>query len=567
LRLAAKLRGASSRARLRACLAPLLLAAAPASAAPPALKSVFPPGARQGADVTITLDGAKPADRVWVSAPGVVFDPPNDKGATVVRVHPRAEPGIVLIRLVNEEGVSEPRRFVIGLDREQNEEGNPTRIDTAMEAGHLPVVINGRLSSSGEMDHYAVDLDEGQQLFAHAAAYTIGSPVDAMLHVTDADGTRLATASDSRNLDPELKFTAPAKGRYIIQVAGFVHPPAANVEFTGGSAVIYRLAFSHQAPVPWPRPAAVWTKSFRSPDDGAGVPLAVGDFSAPLGRVMLARLAGMPGPVQLVATPAQPVLEREPNDDAATAMKLPMPAAVHGVISKADDSDWFSVPVKKGQKLRAEIHAQRLGMPLDASLRIVDEAGATLASNDDQSATPDPLVNWTAAADGAHFVRVTDQFQQGGETHDYVLVVSEPQPDFSLAIADGKPVSVTQGETVTVKAALKRLDGWKEALALRVEGLPEIVRLEKTVIPEKDGDVEAHLTVPADCPPGPLPFRLVVTGKGADHTVTRAARYDLRGDSLRGTSLSDTDDTLWLLVKKAPETKPEKDAPAAKKQP
>src|SRR6185295_1020087 len=44
-----------------------------------------------------------------------------------------------------------------------------------------------------------------------------------------------------QNIDPLLAYRVEKSGTYILQVAGFAHPPEANVKFAGSSSAIYRL--------------------------------------------------------------------------------------------------------------------------------------------------------------------------------------------------------------------------------------------------------------------------------------------------------------------------------------
>jgi hypothetical protein len=251
--------------------------------------------------------------------------------------------------------------------------------------------------------------------------------------------------------------------------------------------------------------------------------------------------------VEVLVSPAAPQAEAEPNHTPEQATRAAaLPAVFGGALPERADVDRFAVPVKKGQKLRAEVFSQRLGLPQDAALRVMDETGKVLTSAEDQTDQGDPVATWTAAADGTHQVEVSDQFHRGGESHEYVLEVAEVRPSFAVALTDGKALKVVRGKKLELKLNVKLVDGWTEPLVARLTDLPATLPVKEAAVPAKGGEVTLVIEPPAEHPPGTHPFRVTV-GK-ADGSETQTATYDLRGDTRRGTSQSDRDATLWLTV-------------------
>ena len=531
-----------------------LAATMPAHSAAPSLKGVFPPGGSRGAEVELTLDGKAEKGQIWIDGTGVTFSTPDDKGKAKVTIAADAAPGIRLLRVFNAEGVSEAVRFVVGSVPEVVEQKPNHAPDQAMRLEKLPLCINGRIERAGDIDHFAFDLKKGQAVRLELLAYTLGSPIDPLLHVLDEKGVRLATASDARNLDPALTFTAPADGRYVAQIAGFTHPPAADVSFTGGNSVVYRLLI-HPGPMASRLfPAAVSTVAPATLTlRGTGLAKEREAFQAPAtsapvsGRMTSIAVPDGVLPVDVLVSAALPQVEAEPNGKPEQATRASaLPAVFGGALSGRGDSDCFAVPVKKGQKLRAEVFCQRLGLPLDAILKVMDETGKVLASAEDQKDHGDPVANWTAAADGIHQVVVSDQFHRGGESHEYVLEVAEVGPSFEVTLADGKALKVVRGKKLELKVNVKLLDGWTEPLVARVTGLPQTLPVKEVAVPVKGGDATLVIEPPAEHVAGTHPFRITV-GK-PDGSDTQTATYDLRGDTRRGTSQSDRDATLWLTI-------------------
>ena len=211
--------------------------------------------------------------------------------------------------------------------------------------------------------------------------------------------------------------------------------------------------------------------------------------------------------------------------------------------------DRFAITMKKGDKLQARVLSKRLGLPLDALLKIEGPDGKLITSADDQSEQmPDPQAVWTAAVDGAHQVVVEDLFHQGGSDKAYVLEISPPASAYEVTLADAKPITLSAGKTVSVKATVKLLNGFKEPLLVRVANLPAGVHATEVSVPEKGGEVEIKLQAATNAASGGQAISITAWTK-AEAAVMQTAKGSLRGESLRGTSLLDSSFQIWLTVK------------------
>lgn len=119
---------------------------------------------------------------------------------------------------------------------------------------------------------------------------------------------------------------------------------------------------------------------------------------------------GASAPVAIVITREPQTLETEPNDDFHAPQKLENASGcfditVNGRMDKGDDVDCFSVTLTKGQTLAAWSEAYVLAAGFDAMLRITDAAGNVLAFNHDGPSCMDPLLIFTAPADGTYIVQ------------------------------------------------------------------------------------------------------------------------------------------------------------------
>lgn len=86
--------------------------------------------------------------------------------------------------------------------------------------------------------------------------------------------------------------------------------------------------------------------------------------------------------------------------------------------------DYYRFTGKKGQRVSAEIVAQRLGARMDSLLRLLDARGRELAYNDDSpGAGSDSRLSITLPADGDYFLEVRDVNYDGGAECRYHLRV------------------------------------------------------------------------------------------------------------------------------------------------
>lgn len=525
-----------------------------AAAEPPKLDALFPAGGQAGTSFTVTVSG-KLDDTAWLvsSAPGVRFLSTGRKGEFQARVSPGAPHGPCLVHAMNAEGVSLPRWFSVGGLAELAEVEPNNESGAGMKLEKLPVCLNGRLDPAGDVDGFRVRLKAGQELAGLVEAYSLGSPVDVMLHVLDEAGARLLTASDGRNLDPEFVFKAEREGDYTVQISGFAHPPQANVSFTGGSAVVYRLHLSTGPLVRRIHPAVAAVKGKTTVtlhgtglDPKKSAHILEAPAGAQAGDVVLAQVPGAFQPMHVRISDAAAQPEKEPNEerDQATPVKA---GVIGGQITGREDTDRFAIEMKKGEKLQASVWARRLGLPLDAMLVIEDPAGKVLSTVHDTGDEADPAATWTAAMDGAHQIVVRDQFGLGEPDGFYVLEVGPARPGFTVTLADAKAPALAPGKSVTVKAAVKLLNGFMEPLVARVSGLPPGVHAPEVAVPEKGGEVELKLHAAANAQAGGGFIQVQVWTAGENARAT-SATAPLRGDDKRGSSLLDETDALWLQV-------------------
>jgi hypothetical protein len=116
------------------------------------------------------------------------------------------------------------------------------------------------------------------------------------------------------------------------------------------------------------------------------------------------------------------VIEHE-IDGEPVPEEVKLPVTANGRIFPREDIDLWQFEAKRGQTIWCEVHAARLGSPLDSLIEILDPKGRVLAENDDIFGS-DSFVRFTAAEDGKYQVRIRDVNFRGGQAYVYRLTIS-----------------------------------------------------------------------------------------------------------------------------------------------
>ena len=144
------------------------------------------------------------------------------------------------------------------------------------------------------------------------------------------------------------------------------------------------------------------------------------------------------------------VIEEERDGDTSAMVKLPV--TINGRIFPRENIDRWSFAAQKGQTITCEVHAARIGSPLDTRLEIRGPDGRVLAENDDYHGT-DSLVSFTAPVQGIYQARIQDTQRGGSQRHVYRLAITAgPQ------VAHVFPLGGRRGEKVAFQLTGEGLD-------------------------------------------------------------------------------------------------------------
>jgi len=546
----------------------LLLASAAmnlASAAAPTLDYVFPVTWQQGESNAVSFGGKlEPWPvKVWADCSGVDFVTETNTGKLSVKIAKDAPLGPHLLRVFNQDGASLPRIFIIAQKKDKEEKEPNDALKEAQPIESLPVTIGGRLEKGGDTDMFAVRVEAGKWLVARVDAYSLGSPLDALLHLFDEHGVRLAFNHDGpQNIDPLVAYRVEKSGTYILQVAGFAHPPEANVRYAGSPGAIYRLTITDGPLAQYVLPTGV-QRGHQAQLQLAGWNLEQGGGTRELSfdasgiaadaSETLVSAPGLQTELSVIVGDDPEQIETEPNNKSDQAQPVTPPCAISARVDPSGDEDYFKFDAKKGNRFEFRVASAALGLPLDAVLKIEDATGKVLGEDDDGGGAPDARLVWTAPADGSYVASVSDRFHRGGDEFVYRLIIAPPIPDFKVGVASNI-FSFEPGKTNEAKLDITRLNDHTNALRIAFETLPAGITVQPMEVPAKSGEVKVTFVSDSDIQPTNQPLRILVQSIDNSLPQSRPALFDLRGKDPRGNILITQTDQLWLTVVSKPES-------------
>ena len=375
----------------------------------------------------------------------------------------------------------------------------------------------------------------------------------------DAKGKELAYSGDYYGRDPFIDFTAPADGDYTVKVWDFV--------FSGGGDFFYRLHVGRlphidavlpaalkpgaktpsrstavicqeaNRPPAWRYKAGHWK---RSRAKSTFPPMPCKRLNLHTGQAIRPNQSGLEGMAYRLVTPegnsnpiflaftSQPILvEKEPNNDRATAQRLPIPCDVTGSFSPVGDKDCYSFFAKKGEKLVIEIFGERQSGLIDPLVTGFDAKGKRIFTGDNgfgrnigqiryTTNTRDVRWEFTPPADGEYTVQVRDHYyqQRGSLRFTYRLCIHRPQPDFRLIVVPNHEVQpdatvVGRGGRHWMDVLAFRNDGFDGPIHITATNLPPGVTCEPVVIGPGKTSAPLVFTAAKDAPLGQAAIRVV----------------------------------------------------------
>jgi hypothetical protein len=162
------------------------------------------------------------------------------------------------------------------------------------------------------------------------------------------------------------------------------------------------------------------------------------------------------------------IVENEIDGD-ALPVEVHLPVTINGRIFPRENVDAWSFHARRGETVHCEVHAARLGSPLDARMEVLDAQGHKLVENDDGRGV-DPCLRFTAPADGTYQVRIFDVNYNGSQAHVYRLTLTTaPRVDWIYPLG-GRRGSQGQFQLGWQDTATGKVTSMPAAAALPADG-------------------------------------------------------------------------------------------------
>ncbi len=383
------------RASLAFFLLPTAVMAAGARTTPPTLNSVQPQGVARGTTVELTVEGLNlaRASAIYFSEAGVKgrvlrvkelpdlpdvrlgsngtpssIDlgplPPRNQVTVEVEIAPEAEIGPVTFRLLTPLGTSPEGRFLIEpyYGEAPDKEPNDTPED-AFET-FLPAILTGAISRPGDIDYYKIQVKAGQQLSFLNGAMLIGSSLQPVVAIVDADFNVVHEYGNNGGAEQVMfAHRFEKSGTYYVRVADYQH--------SGRGSHVYRIVAGE-----FPLITGTYPLGLRQ---GAAGEIALRGYHVPAKL----KVEGKPSPDSEDSVLLRPEhafnqvrvgLGAEPEIESQGGA-IPVPVTVNGRITAPGAANRYRFQGRKGEALVLEVNARRLGSDLDSYLEVFDAKG------------------------------------------------------------------------------------------------------------------------------------------------------------------------------------------------
>jgi hypothetical protein len=521
----------------------------------PRLNILTPTGGKIGTAFEVTFTGTEvdePSALIF-SHPGITgvpIIPPLPKPDPKVKPDPKKEPvrppitkftvtiakdvpvGYYDVRLVNNNGVSNPRRFVVG-DLNEVAEKEPNNDVEQAQKVEIGTTITGAITAGTDVDYFSFSGRKGQRVLITCLTASIDSRLDSELRVYSPKSSEPTYHRANPGQDGIVDLMLPDDGEYLVRLNKFTY-------LAGNAEYFYRLnialsphidavfpttiepgktaqitLYGRNLPGGKPDPRAVihgqilekLTVSVTAPGDPASI--SVGRISNPSHELRYSglitplmatldgfeyRLTGPTGasnPVLLTYAKAPVVIENDDNDVPQKAQAVPVPCEIAGRIDKQRDRDWYVFDAKKDQILTIEVISHRLGAATDMygviknlatkqEFPLQDDNPDSLSLRFYTANNRDPApFRFVAPADGKYHLMLASHTgdNYADPTHVYQVRITPEKPDFRLFVMPAEETRpdacrVGQGGTHHYTVYVQRSDGFKGDIHLTMEGLP-----------------------------------------------------------------------------------------------
>ena len=546
-----------NKARFVVTLLALLVGGVSAFSQLPAAKltTVFPPGAKAGTSVEVTIGGAHldHADRMFFSHPGISAKSLGDGRRFSVTVTADVPGGVHSAWVAGHYGASAPRAFAVGRLHEVVGLTGNHAFESAPKVG-LDSVVNGHADAEAA-DFYKVTLKRGQVLSARCLDREIDSRMQGAVLIFDDQRREVARG----RLSGATTYRAERDGDCYLKVHDFV--------YRGGPEYFYRLELragelpGHVLPLAVEpgaaRPVQVFGVDVTKPLRQEKVTVSSGGdlrlAGLPL-RDRHATVSGVPVAGQIVGMAAGKVVVESADWVDQT---ITLPADISGRFYPARDVDRFHFSAKKGEVWQVEIVSHRLhgltdprvvvqrvtvqgGKTNHTDVVVLEDADRNFGGDEFDTFHHDDTARLEIKEDGNYRIVARDVFNSAvaDPRRTYRLIVRRAEPDFDLIVqpmarrpeGDRRDVwawnaILRQGDVAGLRVLVFRRDGFNSEIEVAVDGLPAGVSFGPLRIGAADKTAELFLRADETAKPWAGPITLKGRATVGERRLERAARF------------------------------------------
>ena len=474
------------------------------------------------------------------------------------------------IRLKTPRGYSNLVPFNVS-DLNEIAETEPNNEAGQAQAVTVPLVINGRIGAAGDVDRFKFKADRDQKLAIDVAAGRFGSRLDALLILTDTNGTVLLQNDDAAGADARVEFDAKKDAEYFVLLRDLtdrggdnfgyrlgIRPPSAGAgpgftaRYLADTTRVHREGTARircevtrvggfDGPVRFvceDLPTGVFADALALPNaPQSGVLLIHATKAAPIGSFPIRVTASGVIAGKTVVVPAEPLNGDRPVRQGYLTVLEPVPFSLDvttlGAAVEQNQATTVEVFAERKEGFNGEIKIVAEGFnagrePLSKSFTGGEGVIKAGESTGKISITPKMdselgirtiTVRGESTADGQSVVTYSSPIPVS--VTQYPLVLSSTLPRLSLALLP--PGSASAAGEAETKIRVERRGGFNGEVELSLEGLPEGVRSELPKLPEGVGEVTLRLVATEQAKVG-TNYSLRVIGKGVFNDKNYRAR-------------------------------------------
>lgn len=419
-----------------------------ACAQEPAVHRIEPTGVQAGQEASLTVFGERLQNAValWTAVgslrPAADHDAAADKTVTFHGpISAEAQTGILPARVMTTTGCSAEGYLVV-------DGFAAVAAPATSESAESPALLSVPGACSGQVNpvkprFFTISLKAGQRVAIETVARRLDSDLDAVLTVTDANGSEVAFCDDVPGLEGDaiVQFEARADGDFRIELR--------DIRYSGGPRHFFYLRIAES-------------------------PLFDAFIQTQTSRVTQA--------------------ESEPNEtqDQATVVAAET-QRIAGGFAETGDVDWYRIHSETGGPLCITARTRESGSAADVVLRLIDSQGNVLQESDETGPHDAQLAH--ALSGGDFFLEVRELGTRGGPQWHYSLELDR-QPRIEVTLP-ADHLTVPRGGSVSIPMTVKRLLD-DRPLTLSVENLPPGITSPPVVIPPRQTTVPLVLSAAAD---------------------------------------------------------------------